>query len=180
MCFLSNLIGTAAGTRRGVGIRKPAVPRLRQGATTTSMQQHHPPASTRPYSAGIVTAAIASNNPARMSYVAAVACNSIPEEYLNMLEASAPVSTAGFTSVQSVEPLMTPGPSKGVEERPGPPRTVVRPVRTSPRNLPQAVVPPMPAVEVEDVEMGSMEKPTQTISSGRHHHIPVSSRGKLI
>ncbi|VDL18941.1 unnamed protein product [Hymenolepis diminuta] len=167
--------GTAAGTRRGVGIRKPAVPRLRQGTTTTSTQQH-PPASTRPYSAGIVTTATASNNPARMSYVAAVACNSIPEEYLNMLEASAPISTAGFTSVQSVEPLTTPGPSRGVEERPEPPRTVVRPVQTSPRNLPQAVVPPMPAVEVEDVEMGSMEKPTRTVSSARHHHVPVSSR----
>lgn len=93
-----------------------------------------------------------------------------------MLETTALTNTVGFNSAQPVEPLMTPGPSRCVEERLEPPRTVVRPVRTSPRNLPQAVVSPMPIVEVEDVEMRSMGKPAQTVSSGRHHHIPMSSR----
>nr|CDS29761.1 expressed protein [Hymenolepis microstoma] len=168
--------GAVTESRRGTGIRKPAVPRLRKGAST---QQNYPPVTTRPYSAGTVTTATTSttlNNPARMSYVAAVTCNSIPEEYLNMLETTAMTTTISSKSAQPVEPLMTPGSSRGVEERLEPPRTVVRPVRTSPRNLPQAVVPPMPVAEVEDVEMRSMEKPAQTVSSVRHHHVPMSSR----
>ncbi|VDO07532.1 unnamed protein product [Rodentolepis nana] len=168
--------GAVTESRRGVGIRKPAVPRLRKGAST---QQNQPPVTTRPYSAGAVATATTStalNNPARMSYVAAANCNSIPEEYLNMLENTALTTTINFKSAPSVEPLMTPGPSKSLEERLEPPRTIVRPVRTSPRNLPQAVVPPMPVVEVEDVEMRSMEKPAQPVSSVRHHHVPMSSR----
>ncbi|KAM7536020.1 hypothetical protein Aperf_G00000093015 [Anoplocephala perfoliata] len=170
-------------TRRDVGLRKPAVPRFRQGASSASTsQQQHPP-SARPVGGGPTSVAAAAatstaalKNP-QMSYVAAVGCNHVPEEYLSMLEASAPLATAGLSSVEPVEPL-TPDSSlrSTLQERPQPPKTIVRPIRVSPRSLPQAVVPPLPSLDTGDVEMLQVQRHPPQPSAVRHHHIPISSR----
>lgn len=162
-------------------MRKPAVPRFRQGPSTSTLQHNPPPARSIGGGPTNITASTSAvlKNP-QMSYVAPVGCNHVPEEYLTMLEASAPLATAGLSSVEHIEPL-TPDsspPPPVTQERRQPPKTIVRPIRTSPRSLPHAVVPPMPSVDPGDVEMLPVQRQPQP-SAVRHHHIPISSRGEL-
>ncbi|VDD83638.1 unnamed protein product [Mesocestoides corti] len=109
--------------------------------------------------------------PTRMSYVAAVGCNHVPEEYLTMLETAAPQATACHSSVDVIDPPGSPTP------QPIAPRTVTRVVRDSPKfHLLSQVVPPPPSLD------DGPSSPNRQASAPpvRHHQIPLSSRAQLI
>ncbi|KAL5108371.1 Kinesin-like protein KIF21B [Taenia crassiceps] len=163
-------------SRHGLGVKKP-VSRVRQAPTATSRQQQHRQQPTsRPNE-------LISKNP-WMSYVAAVECNHVPEEYISIPETAAPQVAAAITSVEAVGPPCSafpaadaprvgnvnssPAADSAVHE-PIAPRTVTRPTRAS--RLHDQVLPTL-NMEVGDEEMPSCYRQPPV----RHHHVPVSSR----
>ncbi|CDI98157.1 kinesin protein kif21b [Echinococcus multilocularis] len=168
---------SAVESRRGLGVKKP-VSRVRQApAATFHQQQHRQQSTSRPIG-------LSSKNP-RMSYVAAMGCSHVPEEYLSMLETAAPQVTATLTSVEVADPSCPTFPAAGNTDVGGSSspsatgcanhyaiaqRTVTRPTRASPRLHGQ--VPPLPNMDVGDEEM----PPCHSQPPVRHHHVPVSSR----
>ncbi|VDK33810.1 unnamed protein product [Taenia asiatica] len=159
-------------SRRGLGMKKP-VSRVRPAPTAASHQQQQP--ISRPFG-------LTSKSP-WTSYVAAMGCSHLPEEYLSMLEAAAPQVTATLTSVGTADPscstsaagaphvgdVNSPSAVDSPNHGPIAPRTVTRPARAS--RL-QNQVPPIPNMDVGDEEMPSCHRQPPV----RHHHVPVSSR----
>ncbi len=94
-----------------------------------------------------------------MSYVAAVGCDHVPDEYLTMLEPAAPQTAACLSPVLPTNPLPAADPVV--------PRTVKR---SSP--------PPSSRGDAPVLRMEA-DAPNSSVSSAKHHQVPLSSRGEF-